>query len=92
MRQWLWEVPGDIGMTKIAGPFVEQTTEGLTGIVIIAESHIAIHTFPKLGRFYLDVFSCKSFDTWRFIGLLINKVTLVDYNYQVIERGLEYVK
>ena len=31
---------------------------GLTGIAIIAESHISIHTWPELNYAALDIFTC----------------------------------
>jgi S-adenosylmethionine decarboxylase len=35
---------------------------GITGMVIIAESHISIHTFAKRGFVSIDVYSCKPFN------------------------------
>lgn len=35
---------------------------GISGFVIIAESHISIHTFPDAGLLTADVYSCKPFD------------------------------
>lgn len=32
--------------------------QGLTGVVLIAESHIAIHTWPEIGYVALDIFTC----------------------------------
>ena len=61
-------LPERIGMTKIAPPYVFRYSGvkpedwGVTGVVIIAESHISIHTFAEHKRFHLDVFSCKPFD------------------------------
>ncbi len=61
-------LPDQIGMTKIIQPYVFRyhgvvpDDWGVTGMVIIAESHISIHTFPEHKRFHMDVFSCKPFD------------------------------
>ena len=61
-------LPDEIGMTKIIQPYVFRYSGlvpedwGITGMVIIAESHISIHTFPEHRRFHMDVFSCKPFD------------------------------
>ena len=64
----LYGLPEQIGMTKITQPYVFRYSGlvpddwGITGMVIIAESHISIHTFPERKRFHMDVFSCKPFD------------------------------
>jgi S-adenosylmethionine decarboxylase len=65
---FLDDVPNRIGMTKMIQPYVVRwkdkgsVHEGLTGFVTIAESHLAVHTFPDNGRVYVDIFSCKQFD------------------------------
>ena len=62
------EYPDRMHMTKIMPPYVfryqgdTSQESGLSGIVIIAESHISIHTFPAKGYLSVDVFSCKPFD------------------------------
>lgn len=33
-------------------------TNGFTGVVLLCESHAAIHTYPELGYAALDIFSC----------------------------------
>ena len=32
---------------------------GWTGVVLLAESHISIHTYPELKALYADVFTCN---------------------------------
>ena len=65
---FLDEYPAAIGMTKMIAPQVYtyrgRTPEdwGLSGFVLIAESHISVHTFPDRGYVNIDVFSCKEFD------------------------------
>ncbi len=55
-------------MTKIMPPYVFKyhgkvpEDWGVSGFVLIAESHISIHTFPDRGYLSLDIFSCKEFD------------------------------
>lgn len=68
-RTFLSELPAKIGMTKITEPVVFWYTDsddikmfGITGMVIIAESHISIHTYPYKRYAFIDVFSCKPFD------------------------------
>lgn len=38
-------------------PGCEQS--GITGVVLLAESHLAVHTWPELGAVTLDVYACN---------------------------------
>lgn len=66
--KFLNELPDRIGMTKITQPYVFPyeglipEDKGITGTVIIAESHITFHSFIDKDYFFFDVFSCKHFD------------------------------
>ena len=66
--QFLIDVSDAIGMTRITQPYVfpysgvNEEDWGVTGSVIIAESHISIHTFPFKKYAFVDIFSCKPFD------------------------------
>ncbi|MBU0630765.1 MAG: adenosylmethionine decarboxylase [Candidatus Margulisbacteria bacterium] len=61
--------PEKIGMTKISEPHVFRSTAGgeemtgVSGVVLVAESHISVHTFPETGHVFIDIFSCKDFNT-----------------------------
>lgn len=37
--------------------------EGVTGIVVLSTSHVAIHTWPHRGYANIDVYSCRDFET-----------------------------
>ena len=60
--------PSAIGMNKISTPHViayhgpKGEDWGISGFVLIAESHISVHTFPERAYVNIDVFSCKDFD------------------------------
>lgn len=66
---FLNELPDRIGMTKIIQPYVFPYAglipedKGITGMVVIAESHLTFHSFTEKDYFFFDVFSCKPFDT-----------------------------
>ena len=88
--------PGEINMTKITAPFVyryvgEKPEDwGVSGFVIIAESHIAIHTFPDHGYVWVDVFSCKEFETDVAVDSIVDAFGLTHITSHVLPRGLEY--
>jgi len=41
-------------------------TGGITGLELLAESHLACHTFPEHGSLCLNVFCCKPRREWDF--------------------------
>lgn len=88
--------PERIGMTKIAPPFVQryvgQKPEdwGVSGFVLIAESHISIHTFPRHGIVWADVFSCKEFDADPAVWAIADEFGLAGAFASKLPRGLEY--
>ncbi len=94
--KFLDDYPSSIGMTKIVPPQVYtyhgQKPEdwGVSGFVIIAESHISIHTFPDRGYVNIDIFSCKEFDPSLSIEDVKAVFSLPDVNVWTLERGLEY--
>jgi len=46
------------GATIIQPFFHQFSPHGVTGVVVIAESHVAIHTWPEFGYCALDIFTC----------------------------------
>lgn len=46
------------GATVIDSIFHSSDSQGIIGIVVVAESHIAIHTFPEKNQAAVDIFFC----------------------------------
>ncbi|HZP56405.1 MAG TPA: S-adenosylmethionine decarboxylase [Dehalococcoidia bacterium] len=96
VRDLLDRYPGEIGMTKISEPHVfeyhgEKPDDwGVSGFVLIAESHIAIHTFPEHRQVWVDIFSCKGFEEDPAIDRIIAAFELESTRVHKLERGLEY--
>ncbi|MGQ9473530.1 MAG: S-adenosylmethionine decarboxylase [Candidatus Caldatribacteriaceae bacterium] len=98
VRDFLDNFPVHMGMTKVTDPYVFQyqggspQEGGISGIVIIAESHISIHTFPVQGYLSVDIFSCKPFDVEEAVRELAQYFHLTEFYHQVFDRGIEYPK
>lgn len=94
--KFLDEFPNDIGMTKIVQPSVlkysgEGAGEcGISGFVLIAESHVSVHTFPATGYVSIDIFSCKSFDTEAAEREIARRFEITGIETNVLDRGVEY--
>ncbi len=88
--------PAKVGMVKIAPPYVfryvgsKPEDWGISGFVLIAESHISIHTFPERAYINIDIFSCKGFDAAGAIADLKQEFRLSRLQTKVLQRGLEY--
>lgn len=92
------DLPEILGMKKLAEPQIYSAPDngikdpgGWSGFVIIAESHISIHTFPKRGFVSIDVYTCKSEMDKKFIfKYFIEKFELKDIETNFIKRGTKY--
>ena len=96
ISRFLDEYPAAIGMTKIVPPLVYtyhgKTPEdwGVSGFVLIAESHISVHTFPDRAYVNIDIFSCKAFDGDASLRQVEETFALDRTRVQVLERGEEH--
>ncbi|HPA16042.1 MAG TPA: adenosylmethionine decarboxylase [Desulfobacterales bacterium] len=87
------ELPEMIGMTKITQPYVFRYSglipedEGITGVTVIAESHISLHTYPRKDFVFVDLFSCKPFDVERARDYIVQFFQSKSPTVHVQERG-----
>lgn len=94
--RFLDEYPDAIGMTKIIPPQVYtyhgKTPEdwGVSGFVIIAESHISVHTFPDRQYVNIDIFSCKDFDAALSLEGVKIAFGLKETEVWTLDRGIDY--
>jgi len=69
IANFLNQLPGTLQMKKLMEPITigfqggnTWDKGGFSGFVVIAESHVSIHTFPDYGYASIDVYSCMPFD------------------------------
>ena len=94
---FLDKLPAQIEMNKITQPYVftyrsEKKPEdwGLTGFVIIAESHISIHTYPAKNYASVDVFSCKEFDPDKTADIIVSWFGAGKWEKHSFQRGKDF--
>ena len=98
IHRFLDEFPENIGMTRLMSPYVSKYEGldpercGLSGFVLIAESHVSIHTFPWNGYVSIDVFSCKSFDAGAAEREIVRQFGIRRMERNILDRGVEYPK
>lgn len=58
MEQYLNEAAIKSGATIVKSMFHRYNPQGVSGVVVIAESHLSIHTWPEYGYAAVDFFTC----------------------------------
>ncbi|MDD2431949.1 MAG: adenosylmethionine decarboxylase [Firmicutes bacterium] len=63
--------------------------QGVSGVVVISESHLAIHTWPEFGYAAIDVFTCgESVDPWVACDYLFEKFDAQNVQSSEVQRGM----
>lgn len=93
------KLPSVIGMKKITTPYVmpydgDKNPEdwGISGFVMIAESHISVHTYPEKNYLTADVYSCNHFDSDKAANFLIRAFGIKEVERNEVIRGLKFPK
>jgi S-adenosylmethionine decarboxylase proenzyme len=59
LRALCVEAARGAGLTVVGERFFQFEPQGVTGTVLLAESHLAIHTWPEAGFVTVDVYVCN---------------------------------
>ncbi len=94
----LRDLPDKLRLIRLCEPQVywaegngKKDPGGWSGFVVIAESHISIHTFPARAFVSIDVYSCKNgLPEGEIIDYFIEKFLLADVEKHFITRGTRY--
>jgi len=91
----LHNLPDQVDMTRIMTPNVIQynLADGepcMSGIVLIAESHISFHLMPERRKGYVDLFSCKPFDVNKTLQLVRKAAGIKRDVVNMTSRGLHF--
>lgn len=68
MAGLLRSVVASLRMTILGGPYVHRESsgdpdrDGVSGVILLCESHAAAHGYPARSALFVDVFSCRPFD------------------------------
>ena len=89
LRKVVSDTAGQIGATVIKDSFYQFTPQGVSVVVIIAESHISIHTWPEYGFAAVDVFTCGDvIDPKKAVQPFVEKLKAASSSYIEMQRGL----
>jgi S-adenosylmethionine decarboxylase len=62
---------------------------GVSGVVVLAESHLSIHTWPEYGYAAIDTYTCgETADPWRACDYMAEKFEAQNVKTTMVERGI----
>ena len=86
--RFCWQAIKLAEMTRLSGPHVVEKLHDAYAFAMLAESHVTVHLDGAAGIAYIDLFSCKDFDSEAFAALCINTFNIRDVRVAVLKRGL----
>lgn len=80
-----------VGLSVINDHFYRFDPRGVTGFLLLASSHVSVHTWPEYKYVACDVFSCSSQEkTKKFVDYLMEKVSHKKVNVKELKRGYKF--
>ena len=94
------QLPDKLRMKKLTTPYVvsappnnKKDPGGFSGFVMIAESHVSIHTFPKKRFASIDIYTCRNRLPEKFVLDYFKKIfKFKELETNLIKRGLKFPK
>ncbi|HWR83207.1 MAG TPA: adenosylmethionine decarboxylase [Candidatus Deferrimicrobium sp.] len=77
------------GATLVRSVFHRYHPQGVSGVVVIAESHLSVHTWPEYGYAAVDYFTCgNSIDPYKAFEYLKDELSCRNAQLTEIKRGM----
>lgn len=77
------------GAVILGDSFHRFSPQGVSGVVVIAESHLSVHTWPEYGYAAVDVFTCgTTVDPQKAADVLIERLCSQNHSLTEIQRGV----
>jgi S-adenosylmethionine decarboxylase proenzyme len=77
------------GATIVSDEFHTFSPHGVSGVIVIAESHVTIHTWPEHGYAAVDIFTCgETIDPWVIQKYLEKHFLASNVSSMELKRGL----
>lgn len=80
----------DLGLTPVRPALWEKFPppgSGVTGVLLLRESHLTCHSFPEHGVLAVDLYCCRPRDRWNWEQKLAELVGARQVSVRTLERG-----
>jgi S-adenosylmethionine decarboxylase len=89
LKKLLAEAASEAGATVLGDSFHQFNPHGVSGVVVIAESHLFIHTWPEHGYAAVDIFTCgNTVKPEKAAEMLIRELGSKNHAIIEIQRGI----
>ena len=88
VRRHMLVATDSVGATVVGEIFHRFSPQGVSGSVVIAESHLSIHTWPETGYVAVDIYTCGGLDPRPGLRYLASALEASSCRVQEIVRGL----
>jgi len=90
LRETLLEACRRAGATILGNSFhVFSPYDGVSGVIIIAESHLSIHTWPEYCYAAVDIFACgDSLHPERAVEFMVRELKAGNHSVTELKRGI----
>lgn len=90
LRQCLVDAARVCGLTPVAGPVMHEFPGGgVTGFILLSESHLSLHSYPEKGFLALDLFTCGGSDPRDGLAVFRDRLQPAREDITVQARGRE---
>lgn len=87
LRKALQSAAKAMGATVLSANFHPFAPVGISGVVLIKESHLTIHTWPEHDYAAIDIFTCGEMDMQLGVDYLIKHLDASNSSCKVLKRG-----
>jgi S-adenosylmethionine decarboxylase proenzyme len=77
-----------VGATPVHTHLQRFQPQGVSGVIVIAESHLSVHTWPEAGYAAVDLYTCGTGDPLLAREVLAARFGAGDVQCLLVERGL----
>ena len=89
LKRCLHDAADQIGATVVNECFYEFSPHGISGVLVISESHLCVHTWPEYGYAAIDIFTCgDSVKPERAVNTLVEKLGSKNSSFIELKRGI----
>jgi len=89
LKRCLHDAANQIGATVVNECFYEFSPHGISGVLIISESHLCVHTWPEHGYAAIDIFTCgDSVKPERAVNPLVERLGSKNHSFIELKRGI----